>query len=161
MSEFEARPRRTRLEKLVSAMSIRTSPMEPSTGGSVAMEPGQWAATLSGMDGDAETALHYVLFLAGEPYHRKPLIARLMYYLSPRILMSMPTFSLTGTDLRDVVAVALDAERHGGTVTPSDAARGGIKRKRWERLKPVYQMTVERLDEVSDQVIRHLSRACS
>ena len=162
MSEFEKNPHRTRIERLVTAMSIRTGPMEvPQFGTGAGLTSGHWAAMLSGFPGDGETALHYVMLLAGEPRHRKPLIARLMYFLSPKILMGMPSLTLSGSDLRDVVAVTVDAERHGGKVMPADAARGGIKRKRWERLKPVHQMTVDALDDVADQVVRHLARACS
>ena len=161
MTEFEKNPHRTRLERLVSMMSIRTGPLEVPSRGDPGLTSGHWAAMMSGFPGDSETALCYVMVLAGEPHHRKPLINRLMYFLAPRVLMGLPNLSISGTDLRDVVAVTVDAERHGGSVTLADAARSGIKRKRWERLRPVHQMTVDALDDVADQVVRHLSRACS
>ena len=158
MSEFEAKPKRSRLEALITALSIKTGPMEVPQGGSPEMDPGQWAATLAGFKGDGDLAFSYVCFLAGEPYHRKHLIGRLIYLLSPRVLMRMPDLTLSGADLRDVVSVTIDAERHGGRVTLADAERSGIKRKRWDRLKPVHVLVSETLDDLTDQIVRHLHR---
>ena len=165
MSEFEARPNRELLERLVTALSIRTASVREGGGGRPALETCHYAAMLAGMDADPwlqEVATHLLLYgLLHEPYHRKPLARALLTWMSNRILILHPDLQVSGSEVLQVISVGLDAYVAGGSVTIEDAGRAGIKRRRWERLRPVYSLMLERINEAEDLLVRHLSRACT
>lgn len=165
MSEFEARPTRTKLERLVTALSLRTSSGEAGSGGRPELESCHYAAMLAGMYGERgllDTAEHLLLYVyLQEPYHRKPLGKALLLHLAGRVLIEHPSLQTSGGELQEVVAVTLDALKANGIVTLADAERAGIKRKRWEKLKPVHRMALERIVDAEQVLIDHLSRACA
>jgi len=160
---FEAKASRESLEKLVTALSIRTSPTEVSSGGRPELEPVHWAAMLAGMKGEYDlvrTATHVLHYCyCHDRDHRKPLVLRLLQHLGPLVLFYHPELQHSGQDVRDVVEVALDAHLAGGTVTLEDAQRKGIGRRRWERLRPIYGLVYDRLRDAENLLRDHLHRA--
>lgn len=160
---FEGKASRESLEKLISALSVRTSPAEVSSGGRPELESVHWAGMLAGMKGEhdlKETAthlLHYAYCM--DCHHRKPLVLRLIKHLGPLVLLYHPNLQHSGHDVRDVVEVGLDAYVANGTVTLSDASRKGIGRRRWERLRPIYDMLRDRLFDAETLLRDHLHHA--
>ena len=166
MSEFEKQPPRTRLERLVSALSIRTTTIKSAGGGGrPALESCHYAGMLAGMKGDpwlVRTAEHLLLHVyLREPDHRRPLGKALFLHLANRVLMQHPDLQTSGKELREIVDLTIAAAVAGGRVTYSDAERHGIKRKRWDRLRPVYHLALDRIIEAENALIEHLSRACT
>lgn len=166
MSEYEARPTRDRLERVISALSIKTSQIKSAGGGGTPdLEPCHYAGMLAGMRGEpwlVKTAEHLLMFVyLHDRWHRKPLERVLLAWLSNRILIKHPELQISGSEVREVISVGLDACAAGGAVTYADAARRGIKRKRWDRLRAVYSLMLDRIGEAEFMLLDHLRKTCT
>lgn len=165
MSTHEKYARRSKLEKVVSALSIRSLNTTGAGGGKPDMEPCHYAAMLANMKGDpwlVSTAQHLLFHVyLNEPGHEKPLANALMRFVGLQILDKHPELSTSGKEIREVIALTIKSVRAAGVVTLPDAERAGIGRKRWEKMKPVYHLALDRIANAEYALIEHLSGACT
>lgn len=165
MSEFEARPSRGKLEKLISAMSIRTINARQGGGGTPELQSCHWSAMLAGLSPDdawlRRTAEYVLLHVyLGDRQYQKHLENALFAHVANRALLKHPEIKLSGADIRAVLRLGLKAECAGGTVTQADAGRAGIGRDRWKSLQPLYHLFLDRIQEAEQALLTHIQKAC-
>ena len=151
----------------MSALSIRTAqPRQAGGGGGApALESCHYAAMLAGMKGDpwlVKTAEHLLLHTyLHEPDHRRPLERALLLYAANRVLLKYPEMQTSGQELQEVVRLTVDSVNAGGKVTYADAERAGVGRKRWDKLKNVYHLVLDRVTEAEYALVNHLGESCT
>jgi hypothetical protein len=163
MSEFEAKPPKTAIEQLISALSIKTANMDrEGSGGTPELETAHFAAMLAGIPGtyyEKQIAEHLLFgkYLSRDG-HINRLGAALHAWSASHILYRFPTLETSGNLHRKVGSMAAECFCDEKRPSVRIAKAHGLGRKRWESHESVFAVMMDKLYQAEEKLAEQARR---